>query len=97
MWTNASGRSLVTEHRGGGAVPDLCLDYLGGYGFGARYPIDHQAPGAAPLSEGNILGFITGPLTGTPAIGGTRFTVVGKSPLTNGWGDANCGGSSVPR
>ena len=48
---------------------DLCHDYLGGYGFGARYLMDHQEAGVGPLSAGNTLGFITGPLTGTPAIG----------------------------
>jgi aldehyde:ferredoxin oxidoreductase len=75
---------------------DLCHKYLGGYGFGARYLTDHQEAGVAPLSAGNILGFITGPLTGTPAISGTRFTVVAKSPLTGGWGDANSGGYFGP-
>lgn len=75
---------------------DLCRDSLGGYGFGARYLIDEQEPGVAPLSPGNILGFITGPLTGTPAILGTRYSVVGKSPLTGGWGDANSGGYFGP-
>ena len=38
------------------------------------------------------LGFCTGVLVGAPAITPNRWTVVGKSPLTGGWGDANCGG-----
>ena len=70
--------------------------YLGGYGLGARYLYDHLPRASAPLSPDNLLGFVTGPLTGTPAIGGTRFTVVAKSPLTGGWGDANCGGNFGP-
>ena len=45
---------------------------------------------------GSDLGFLTGPLTGTPALGGSRYTVVGKSPLTGGWGDANSGGDFGP-
>jgi aldehyde:ferredoxin oxidoreductase len=49
--------------------------------------------GADPLGPDNILGFLTGSLTGTPAIIGSRFVVVAKSPKTaGGWGDANCGG-----
>jgi aldehyde:ferredoxin oxidoreductase len=39
---------------------------------------------------------MTGPLTGTPALLSGRFTVIGKSPLTGTWGDANCGGDFGP-
>jgi len=39
---------------------------------------------------------LTGPLTGTSAIGGNRFTIVAKSPKTGGWGDANSGGRFGP-
>lgn len=71
---------------------DQCERFLGGYGVGADFIYHNQKAGISPFSEDSILGFVTGPLTGTPAISATRFTVVGKSPLTNGWGDANCGG-----
>jgi aldehyde:ferredoxin oxidoreductase len=71
----------------------LCQDFIGGYGIGARILYSRMKAGADPLGAESILGFITGPLTGTDAISGTRYTVVGKSPLTGGWGDANCGGS----
>src|SRR5210317_1560533 len=71
-------------------------DYLGGYGLGAYYLFTRQRPGADPLGPENILGFLPGPLTGTPAIGGNRFTVVAKSPKTGGWGDANSGGRFGP-
>lgn len=70
----------------------LCREYIGGYGIGARLLWDWQKGDIDPLGPEANLGFITGPLTGTPAIAGTRFTVCGKSPLTGGWGDANCGG-----
>ena len=77
--------------------PALCRDYIGGYGLGARLLYDRIPAGADPLGPQNILGFLTGPLTGTPAIIGSRFTVVGKSPKTaGGWGDANCGGHFGP-
>jgi aldehyde:ferredoxin oxidoreductase len=79
------------------ADEDMCRDFIGGYGIGARILYNRQKGGVDPLGPGNILGFVTGPLTGTPAIGGSRFAVVGKSPLTGGWGDANSGGHFGPR
>ena len=75
----------------------VCRDYIGGYGIGARLLYDRIPAGADPLGPDNILGFLTGPLTGTPAIIGSRFVAVGKSPKTaGGWGDANCGGYFGP-
>ena len=71
----------------------ICRDFIGGYGIAAKIIFNEQAAGVDPLGPDNILGFITGPFTGTPAISGTRFTVAGKSPLTGGWGDANSGGT----
>ena len=59
-----------------------CRDFIGGYGLAARVIFREQAAGVNPLGPDNILGFLTGPFTGTPAISGTRFTVAGKSPLT---------------
>jgi len=74
----------------------LCRDFVGGYGIGARLILDRQKGGVDPLGPENILAFMTGPLTGTPAYISSRFTVMGKSPLTGGWGDANCGGNWGP-
>ena len=70
----------------------MCRDYIGGYGLGARLLYDRMPANADPLGPDNILGLLTGPLTGTPAIIGSRFVAVGKSPKTHTWGDANCGG-----
>jgi aldehyde:ferredoxin oxidoreductase len=70
----------------------LCRDYIGGYGLGAKLLYDRMPPHADPLGPDNILGFLTGPLTGTPALIGSRFVAFAKSPKTGGWGDANCGG-----
>jgi aldehyde:ferredoxin oxidoreductase len=74
----------------------LCRDYIGGYGIGARLLYDRIPKGADPLGPQNVLGLLTGPLTGTPAIIGSRFVAVAKSPKTGGWGDANCGGHFGP-
>jgi aldehyde:ferredoxin oxidoreductase len=70
----------------------LCRQFIGGYGIGARILFSGQKAGVDPLGPDNILGILTGPFTGTPALAGTKHTVVGKSPLTGGWGDANSGG-----
>jgi len=70
----------------------LGRDFIGGYGIGAKLLYDRQKPKVNPLGPENTLGLITGPLTGTPAISATRYTAIGKSPLTGGWGDANAGG-----
>jgi aldehyde:ferredoxin oxidoreductase len=69
----------------------LYRQYLGGYGIGARMLWDRVPAGADPLGPENMLGMFAGLLTGTPLFG-QRWQVVCKSPLTGGWGDANCGG-----
>lgn len=66
--------------------------YLAGYGLGAAVIMERQKPGTAPLSPESHLGFCSGLLTGSGAFFSGRFMVVGKSPLTGGWGDANAGG-----
>jgi aldehyde:ferredoxin oxidoreductase len=52
--------------------------------------------GADPLGPDNLLGFVNGLLTGSGALFSGRWLVTGKSPLTGGWGDANCGGNLGP-
>jgi aldehyde:ferredoxin oxidoreductase len=74
----------------------MATRFIGGYGLGAKLLYDLQKPGLDPLEPDSILGFMTGPLTGTPAVTGSRFAVVGKSPLTRTWSDSNCGGHFGP-
>ncbi len=79
------------------SLPDeVYRNFIGGYGLGAYVLFKGQSAEADPLGPGNMLGFIAGPLTGTDAVCGNRFTVVGKSPKTGMWGDANCGGKFGP-
>lgn len=91
LWVNLSEGTLQEE------VLDekFYRAFLGGYGLGARILFSRMKPGADPLGPDNILGIATGALTGT-ALGGARYVVVGKSPLTGGWGDANSGGRFGP-
>lgn len=79
-------------------TPDESLyqDYIGGYGIGARILYNRMKVGVDPLGPENILGFLTGPFTGTPVTFAGRWTVVGKSPITGGWGDSNAGGHFAP-
>ncbi|MGH2633030.1 MAG: aldehyde ferredoxin oxidoreductase family protein [Tepidiformaceae bacterium] len=84
---NLTTGDIAVEH------PDESLyrEYLGGYGVGSRMLWDRVPVGVDPLGPDNMLGMFAGLLTGTPLFG-QRWQVVCKSPLTGGWGDANCGG-----
>lgn len=70
----------------------LYRKYLGGAGLGSKILYDKVPAHADPLGPENLLGFVTGPLTGTGVPGGGRHTVVTKSPTTGGCADANSGG-----
>ncbi len=71
---------------------DFYKKYLSGYGLGASVLTERQKPGIDPLSPEAYLGFCSGLLTGTNTSFSGRVVMVGKSPLTGGWGDANAGG-----
>ena len=74
----------------------LQRDFIGGYGVGSRILFSRQRAGVDPLGPDNMLGFVTGPITGSPLPFAGRWGLVAKSPLTGTWGDANCGGSFGP-
>ncbi len=88
LWVDLTQGTLREET----PPPNLLRDFVGGYGVGAKILYDNMQPGVDPLGPENILGVLTGPLTGTTAPTATRWTVVAKSPLTGGWGDANGSG-----
>ncbi len=75
---------------------EMAKDFVGGYGIGARVLYDMMKPGVDPLGPENVLGFISGPLNGSGALFGGRYTVVCKSPVTGEWNDANSGGFFGP-
>jgi aldehyde:ferredoxin oxidoreductase len=66
--------------------------YIGSRGLGTRYFIDEVAPTVDPLSADNKLIWATGPLTGTMASTGGRYTVITKGPLTGAIACSNSGG-----
>ncbi len=75
---------------------NLARNFVGGYGIGARVLYNRMKPRTDPLGPGNMLGFVTGPVTGSGAVFGGRYTVVCKSPVTGGFNDANSGGFFGP-
>lgn len=71
---------------------DWAHAYLGQRGLGTKYMMEHSDPAADPLSPGNTLIFATGPLTGTSAATGGRYSVITKGALTGAIACSNSGG-----
>ena len=76
--------------------PEVYEAVLAGKGLAAWYLYNNIPAGAEALGPENILAFAAGALCGTGAFLTGRWTVACKSPLTDGWGDANCGGLFAP-
>ncbi len=66
--------------------------YLGSRGLGSKYLHEEMDPSVDALSAENKIIFATGPLTGTMASTGGRYTVVTKGPLTGAIACSNSGG-----
>ncbi|MGB0751668.1 MAG: aldehyde ferredoxin oxidoreductase family protein [Gammaproteobacteria bacterium] len=66
--------------------------YLGQRGLASKYLAEEIDPKCDPLGPDNKLIMATGPLTGTTAATGGRYSVVTKSPLTNLIACSNSGG-----
>jgi len=75
----------------------VARNFLGSYGVGAKVVYGLQKGGVDALGPENTLGFVTGPFVGTRVPYGIRYQVVGKSPLTQTWGDASSGGNFAPQ
>ncbi len=66
--------------------------YLGSRGLGTKYLVSEIDPKVDPLSADNKIIWATGPLTGTMASTGGRYTVITKGPLTGAIACSNSGG-----
>jgi len=66
--------------------------YIGSRGLGSKYLVTEVDPKVDPLSPENKIIWATGPLTGTMASTGGRYTVITKSPLTGAIACSNSGG-----
>lgn len=71
---------------------DILLKYIGGRGLGVKLFTDRIKPHIDPLSPENIMIFTTGPFGGTNVPTNGRFSLVTKSPLTQGIFYSNSGG-----
>jgi aldehyde:ferredoxin oxidoreductase len=71
-------------------------DFVGGNGLGVRVLYEKMKARVDALGPENILGVVTGCLTGTQAPGSGRHMLVTKSPLTGTWAESNSGGTFGP-
>ncbi|KIM00108.1 Tungsten-containing aldehyde:ferredoxin oxidoreductase [Paramagnetospirillum magnetotacticum MS-1] len=71
---------------------DWARQYLGQRGLATKYFAEEVDPKVDALSPANKMIFTTGPLTGTAASTGGRYSVVTKGPLTNCIACSNSGG-----
>ena len=67
-------------------------EYLGQRGLATRYLVEEIDPTCDPLGPDNKMIMATGPLTGTMASTGGRYSVITKSPLTGAVACSNSGG-----
>ncbi len=93
-WT---GKILRVDLNKGTCTPeDLNMEwadqYLGQRGLGTKYLTEETDPKVDPLSPDNKMIFATGPLTGTCASTGGRYSVITKGPLTGAIACSNSGG-----
>jgi aldehyde:ferredoxin oxidoreductase len=76
---------------------EMCREYIGGKGFGAKILFEGVEPKADPYHPTNLLIFATGPVNGLMLSGAAKFCAVFKSPLTGIWGESQCGGYFGPQ
>ncbi len=66
--------------------------YIGSRGLGTKYLVEEVDAKVDPLGAANKIIWATGPLTGTMASTGGRYTVITKGPLTGAIACSNSGG-----
>jgi len=71
---------------------DWADKYLGQRGLASKYLVEEIDPTCDPLGPDNKVIFATGPLTGTCASTGGRYSVITKGPLTGAIACSNSGG-----
>ncbi len=93
-WTRNVMRVNLTEGTIGNEPLNMewAMEYLGQRGLATRYLMEEIDPKCDALGPENKLIMVTGPLTGTMASTGGRYSVVTKSPLTGTVACSNSGG-----
>ncbi len=92
LWVDLTSREIHAEN----VSASLYEQFLDGLGLGVALLLPRIPAGADALGPENVLGFLSGFLTGSGSLMTGRWMAVCKSPLTGGWGDANCGGTFSP-
>ena len=88
MRVNLSKGTITTEPLN----MEWAMQYIGQRGLATRYLFEEIDPKCDALGPDNKLIFINGPLTGTMASTGSRYSVVTKSPLTGTVACSSSGG-----
>lgn len=76
--------------------PEWARYYFGGSALGARYLYELMPAKTPVFAPESVVGFVAGPTNATKTFMGGRYSVVSKSPVTNGWNDASAGGNFGP-
>lgn len=75
-------------------VPESVVrKFIGGSGLGTYLLFRYGSPAGDPLSPDNPLIFMNGPFQGTGIPTSGRHQVISKSPLTDAFGESDCGGA----
>jgi aldehyde:ferredoxin oxidoreductase len=96
-WYGYTGRiARVNLSDGKISIEEVKAEYLdlvlGGVGLASLILFMEVDPRIDAFAPSNKLVFAVGPLTGTMVPGSSRAVVVGRSPLTLGWGESHLGG-----
>lgn len=92
LWVDLTHRTFSFE-----VLPEkIYRQFLSGSGLAAYILYRDLPPQVDPLGPANILGFVSGLLTGTGTLFTGRWLAVARSPLTGTWGESNCGGYFSP-
>ncbi len=75
---------------------DFLRLYPGGQTLGAKLMYDMMPKGTSWDAPESVIAFMAGVMNGTGAFMSCRYTVVSKSPVYNGYNDANAGGNFGP-
>jgi len=92
LWIDLNHSKIWAEN----IEEEIYRKYLVGVGLGS-YILNREIKGNIDaLGPDNILGFITGLFNSFNVPLGGRLEIVAKSPMTQSWGDSNCGGKFAP-
>ena len=92
LWIELAGREVEVRPLDEGLV----RRYIGGKGFGAKMLHEIAPPKVSPFDPKNPLILATGPVNGLALSGAAKLCAVFKSPLTEAWGESQCGGFFSP-